>query len=258
MERERVKDACWLLSIEWVKERPPAFWVLSFLNTWHLHFGWLLVGYSYRRGLYNTVKTSREYSSQKTSFLCLFGIWGRHWSTSKLLILSIHNHIKKKKQRYVLGFFGWYLVVWFSFWLDMTLIIRTIWFQWLHTNLCLHRYSRTEMEGHPDPTSAATAMIPEASIRRINLSITSNEEIVSCQTIITFTCQWYLVSYSFTHCCDSCVFGSWRRSRWTSSRSRSPSRIKASCWTIHTWACLCKSAAVSRVAATPSKNARVC
>lgn len=168
MERERVKDACWLLSIEWVKERPPAFWVLSFLNTWHLHFGWLLVGYSYRRGLYNTVKTSREYSSQKTSFLCLFGIWGRHWSTSKLLILSIHNHIKKKKQRYVLGFFGWYLVVWFSFWLDMTLIVRTIWFQWLHTNLCLHRYSRTEMEGHPDPTSAATAMIPEASIRRIN------------------------------------------------------------------------------------------
>ncbi|EEC72224.1 hypothetical protein OsI_05331 [Oryza sativa Indica Group] len=45
------------------------------------------------------------------------------------------------------------------------------------------RYSRTEMEGHPDPTSAATAMIPEASIRRINLSITSNEEILKAQPV---------------------------------------------------------------------------
>uniref|UniRef100_A0A0E0CDC3 DNA-directed RNA polymerase n=1 Tax=Oryza meridionalis TaxID=40149 RepID=A0A0E0CDC3_9ORYZ len=40
------------------------------------------------------------------------------------------------------------------------------------------------MEGHPDPTSAATAMIPEASIRRINLSITSNEEILKAQPVI--------------------------------------------------------------------------
>uniref|UniRef100_A0A0D9YKG3 DNA-directed RNA polymerase subunit n=1 Tax=Oryza glumipatula TaxID=40148 RepID=A0A0D9YKG3_9ORYZ len=39
------------------------------------------------------------------------------------------------------------------------------------------------MEGHPDPTSAATAMIPEASIRRINLSITSNEEILKAQPV---------------------------------------------------------------------------